>query len=184
MRITGGQYKNKKLHVPDGKAVRPTSDRMRQSLFNILHHAKWLNGFEIEDSNVLDVFCGTGALGVEAISHGAKHCVFIDQDISTVKQNVKILSDNQYKIIKSNALGLRQGNGDVNLVFMDPPYRKDLIEPVVELLINKNWLSDNAVIIIESEKNLQLNFIDLELMDKRSQAQSDLHFFLYNSAVK
>lgn len=182
MRITGGHYKNKKLFVPEGIDVRPTSDRMRQSLFNMLHHAKWVNGFTLNDARVLDLFCGTGALGLEAISHGASNCLFIDQDIHAVQRNTSFLDNDQFRVVKANALNFGKGQGDINLVFLDPPYNKNLIEPTIQNLIDKKWLMDGAIVIVESEKGCNLN-LGLELLDSRSQSRSTLHIFRYNAAI-
>ncbi len=182
MRITGGQYKNRKLFVPEGADVRPTSDRMRQSLFNMLNHAQWADGFEFEGAKILDLFCGTGALGLEALSHGASHCLFIDQDIHAVQRNTAFLDNQNFRVVKSSALHFGKGNGDINLVFLDPPYRQNFVEPTIQNLIDKKWLMDGALVIIETEKNLKLD-LNLELLDTRAQSKSELHIFRYQSAV-
>jgi len=182
MRITGGEYKNRKLFVPDGIDVRPTSDRMRQTLFNMLHHAKWAADFDFKEVKVIDLYCGTGALGLEALSHGAKHCLFIDQDIHAAQRNTAFLNNDDYRIVKSSALQFGQGQGDIDLVFMDPPYRKDLVKPTIDNLINKNWLADGALVIIETERQLKLNTF-LDLIETRHQAQSSLQIFSYNSEM-
>ena len=182
MRITAGVYKNRKLFVPEGNNVRPTSDRMRQSLFNMLHHASWAQDFTFENACILDLFCGTGALGLEALSHGASHCLFIDQDIHAVQRNTSFLTQDQFRIVKANALNFGKGKEDINLVFLDPPYRQDLIEPTLENLIKKKWLSDKAIIVVESEKKYQFDS-GLEILDTRSQSQSELHILRYHTAI-
>ena len=183
MRITAGQYKNRKLFVPEGADVRPTSDRMRQTIFNLIHHAQWANDFDIQGARVLDIFCGTGALGLEAISHGASHCLFIDTDIHAVQRNTAFLNNDQFRIVKANALTFGKGQSDINLVFMDPPYRKNLVEPAIDNLIKQNWLANGAMIIIEAEKGVGLD-LPLTLLDKRLQSQSELHIFRYNAAIE
>jgi 16S rRNA (guanine966-N2)-methyltransferase len=183
MRITSGDYKNRQLFVPEGDFIRPTSDRMRQSIFNILRHPKWDNAFDLNDVRVLDLFCGSGSLGLEALSNGATHCVFIDQDVRTVRKNTGFVPEDDLEIIQSSALSLKKGKSDIGLVFMDPPYRKDLVEPTLQKLIDNQWLVDHAIIIVECEKNLTIK-CDLKLLDTRSQSQSDLHFFRYNATVE
>jgi 16S rRNA (guanine966-N2)-methyltransferase len=177
MRITSGTYKNRRLFVPDGKFVRPTSDRMRQSIFNILRHPKWAPDFSLDGAHIADLFCGSGSLGLEALSNGAKHCVFVDQDIKAVTNNTGFLNDDDFQIIKSSLPKIR-GLSDhkFDLIFMDPPYSQNLVEPTIQFLIEESLFADNAIIIIETEKGLSLN-IDLELMDKRTQSNSDLWFF-------
>jgi 16S rRNA (guanine966-N2)-methyltransferase len=183
MRITGGLYKNRKLNVPDGNAVRPTSDRMRQSLFNMLHHAKWANGFDLTKAHILDLFCGSGALGLEAISNGAPHATFVDLDIASIKQNSHFMDDTQFDIIKQNATKLSlQNDVQFDCIFMDPPYRKGLVTEALQNLIDKNYMADNAIVIVECEKELDLQ-TDLELLDKRAQGQSNLYILRYNAAI-
>jgi 16S rRNA (guanine966-N2)-methyltransferase len=183
MRITGGQYKNRKLFVPEGNDVRPTSDRMRQSLFNMMKHSSWAADFDIDDARVLDIFCGTGALGIEALSHGAKHCLFIDTDIHAVQRNTAFLDNEHYRIVKANALRFGQGAADINLVFIDPPYGQDLVEPAIQNLIEQNWLCHGAFIMIETERGAHLD-LSLEKLDHRIQSKSELHIFRYNTAIK
>lgn len=182
MRITGGEYRNRKLTVPEGRDVRPTSDRMRQTLFNLLHHAKWLDGFELEGARVVDLFCGSGALGLEALSHGAAHCTFVDRETGSVKTNSAFLANNEAMIVKGDASKIGTGKGNVSLVFMDPPYFKDLITPTVLNLIEQGWLADQALIVIEAEKSLPLD-LPLEHLDTRTQSQSNLHIFRYKAAI-
>lgn len=183
MRITGGLYKNRKLNVPDGNVVRPTSDRMRQSLFNMLNHAKWANDFDLTKAHVLDLFCGSGALGLESLSYGAQHATFVDLDISSIKQNSHFMDGTQFDIIKQNATKLSlQNDVQFDCVFMDPPYRKALVMGTLQNLIDKNYMADNAIVIIECEKELDLQ-TDLELLDKRAQGQSNLYILRYNAAI-
>jgi 16S rRNA (guanine966-N2)-methyltransferase len=183
MRITGGIYKNRKLTVPSGNAVRPTSDRMRQSLFNMIHHAKWANNFDIENANVLDLFCGSGALGLEALSNGAKHTVFVDTDIISVRHNTEFLDNTEFQIVKQNAAKFIAHKSQFDLVFMDPPYRKGLIEPTLQNLMHQSCLNDRAIIVIECEKELSLD-TGLDVLDTRAQGQSTLHIVRYNVAVQ
>lgn len=184
MRITGGIYKNRKLEVPAGHDIRPTSDRMRQTIFNMLHHANWLNGFQLEGAKVIDLFCGSGALGLEALSHGAASCLFVDRDIATVKINSAFLEKDKADFLRGDATQLGGKQEKFDLVFMDPPYLKDLIVPTVVNLITKNLLADNAILIVEAEKGWSAGDLSLEVLDNRTQSRSDLNIFRYNSAVE
>lgn len=185
MRITSGEYKNRRLFVPEGKFVRPTSDRMRQSLFNILRHPKWDLDFSLDGKNVADLFCGSGSLGLEALSNGAKHCVFVDQDTKAVTDNTGFLPENDFEIIKSSLPNFYANGFDqtFDLVFMDPPYNKGLVEPTLQYVLDKGMLSDGAILIIETEKFAKIES-DLELLDERYQSESKLSFLRYNTAVK
>lgn len=185
MRITGGQYRNKKLNVPSGDSVRPTSDRMRQSLFNMLHHAKWAGDFDLKDATVLDIFCGSGSLGLEALSHGAKQATFVDLDTSSIKQNSQFLPPNTFDIIQQNAQKLTLKTPlSHTLVFIDPPYHKDLVTPSLKNLVQKNYLADKALVIIECEKSLNLNTDgNIEILDRRDQGQSTLYVARYYATI-
>jgi len=173
MKITSGLYKGRKIECPKGDHIRPTSNRMRQSLFNILKHSDYC---DLDGARILDVFCGTGALGVEALSHGAEQATFMDLDITTVQKNTAFLSDADYQLIKTKLPPVPKGHGDINLVFMDPPYNQNLIEPTIEALIAQNWLVDQAIFVIETEKNAKLQ-PDLTLLDQRDQGRSTLSFY-------
>jgi len=179
MRITGGTYKNRKLFVPEGQTIRPTTDRMRQSLFNVLAHASWAQDFDLNGAKVLDIFCGTGALGLEALSRGAAHCLFIDTDIHAAQRNTAFLNHEDFRIVRANALTFGKGRADIDLVFMDPPYHKDLIAPAIDNLIAQGWLADGCILVIEAEKNLTLT-LPLEKLDQRGQASSEIHIFCYS----
>lgn len=183
MRITAGQYKNRKLSVPVGNDIRPTGDRARQSLFNMLHHASWLDGFTFAGSRVLDLFCGSGALGLEALSHGAAHCLFVDRDVTTIRVNSAFIPPEDIKIICGDATQL--SFDDVyDLVFMDPPYRKNLVMPTLENLCLQKALADQGLVIIEAENDLTIRSTDFDLCDTRTHGQSTLHILRYNSAIK
>jgi 16S rRNA (guanine966-N2)-methyltransferase len=162
MRITGGEARGRILKVPDTSTVRPTSDKMRQMLYNMLAHSVWATkaGFELVDAHVLDGFCGTGALGIEALSRGAKTCVFIDHDgrvLQTAQANVKVCgyeAQSQFLIKGCHNITPRpQKTEPRNLVLLDPPYHKDLVSPAALSLLEGDWLAPDALLIAETEKN-------------------------------
>lgn len=157
MRITGGQYRGRLLQAPEGRDVRPTSDKVRQAIFNILN-ARGL----VQDSVVLDVFCGTGALGLEALSWGALCCTFIDKNRSSLdvcRDNyaaLKIPAKFSYHLKDAAALGQRPENEPAaNLAFLDPPYNQNLIAPALAGLSAGGWLSAHAHVLIETEKGFK-----------------------------
>src|SRR5215813_5542542 len=139
MRITGGKLGGRQLVAPRDLSVRPTSDRTRQAIFNMLRHKDFGIGFALEGAAVLDLFAGTGALGIEALSHGARWCLLVDDSAESraiQRQNVEALGlTGVTKIWRRDAtdlgpLGAGAG-GPFNLVFLDPPYRKDLVTPEI-----------------------------------------------------
>ncbi len=159
MRICGGKFRGRKLFTPDSDHIRPTSDKVRLALFNMLDSRGLIN-----NQIILDGFCGTGALGLEAISRGAEHCIFIDKDRRSIKnctKNIEMLQAEEASttICKDTS---RLGNkGDdqpkAQCIFLDPPYNKDLIPQAITALENGNWTSDDAVYVLESEKRFTLN---------------------------
>jgi len=152
LRIISGYLKGKKLFSPKGIRIRPTADRLRESIYSILYD-------RVADSVVLDLFAGTGALGIEALSRGASFALFIDNDkeaLSIIKKNVEIcgLSD-RIKIAKLNVernfIDLRHEFPCVNLVFIDPPYNKNLIRPALVNLSGSRLLEKEALLVIEHD---------------------------------
>lgn len=157
MRIVGGRLRGRALVTPQDARVRPTSDRVRESVFNILAHNDFGVGFHLDDAKVIDLFAGTGALGCEALSRGAKFCLFVDSDADSrglQRQNVEALGlTGVTKIWKRDAtdLGpLQAGSGGpFTLAFLDPPYRKGLVERALTALRDGGWLAPGAVVMAE-----------------------------------
>jgi 16S rRNA (guanine966-N2)-methyltransferase len=152
VRIVAGEFRGRPLHAPPGDGIRPTSDKVRGAIFNVLH--------DVEALRVLDLFAGTGALGIEALSRGAADATFVDTDTSAIERNLSALGIDA-DVDKRDALQwLAQPVGRYDLVFLDPPYSSapSLGERLTELL--PAILSKNARIVTESDKRspLQLGF--------------------------
>jgi 16S rRNA (guanine966-N2)-methyltransferase len=154
MRIVSGRWKGKALVAPAGDTTRPTSDRARQAVFNIIEHAPWSGG--LGGANILDLFAGTGALGLEALSRGGASCLFIDRDTSAraaLMTNIEACSAQGItRVWKRDAgeLGIMppSANGPFDLVFVDPPYGKGLDSAALRAL-TQGWLSPAALIVLE-----------------------------------
>jgi len=152
MRIVGGRLGGRPLAAPKSQNIRPTSDRLRESLFNILAH-----GYDdaITGARVLDLFAGTGALGLEAMSRGAAFALFIDDGAEAralIRQNVEALGlGGITRIFRRDAtqLGAVHPNEPFGLVFVDPPYRKGLAERALVSLRDGGWLAPDALVIVE-----------------------------------
>ncbi len=157
MRISAGKYKGLKLHTPnpqkDRKTLRPTSGRIRESMFDILTHGPL--GNLVTDSSVLDLFAGTGALGMEALSRGAKAATFIERN----KYNLSLLERNLFKaqaidnstLLHADATRLPPNKGySHDLVFLDPPYRQNLLETAILSALKGEWLANECILVIES----------------------------------
>ncbi|MCC3303447.1 16S rRNA (guanine(966)-N(2))-methyltransferase RsmD [Sneathiella sp. HT1-7] len=156
MRIVGGKFRGKKLVLPEDKRVRPTSDRAREALFNILGHDSEMrgeNGLLPNDAIVLDVFAGTGALGLEALSRGAVHVTFLDnhsESLKLVEQNVKNMSArNCTDILRRDAANPGKPGMPCDLILMDPPYGENLAAPTLVALKKNGWIKPDAIIVIE-----------------------------------
>ena len=152
MRIVGGRLRGRALAAPKSQAIRPTTDRLRESLFNILMHAY---ADPISGARVLDLFAGTGALGLEAISHGAAFALFVDDGAEAralLRQNVEALSLAAVaRIFRRDAtkLGPAHPLEPFSLAFLDPPYGKGLAEKALTSAHDGGWLTEDALIVIE-----------------------------------
>jgi len=177
MRITGGELRGRRLVAPperpaprseaqgrpaqpsNNQGVRPTSDRTRQAIFNILMHRDFGTGFTLEGAAVADLFAGTGALGIEAISHGARFCLFVDDNPDSralTRENIEGLGlTGATKIWRRDATDLGPMNtgsgGPFDLVFLDPPYRKNLVAPCLKSLKDGGWLKPGALAVVETD---------------------------------
>lgn len=181
MRIIGGKYRGKKLISPSHAGTRPTSDRTRETIFNILLNNPAFGLETFQDRRVLDVFAGTGALGLEALSRGAKSVMFIEnnRDILPILQaNIRAFDLPPSCILEQDARALKSNlSASFNLIFMDPPYHQDMILPALEQLISNGWIGAHAVILIEVAKNESLHLPpSLALVRKRISGPAKLLF--------
>jgi 16S rRNA (guanine966-N2)-methyltransferase len=160
MRIVGGTLKGSRLAAPASDRVRPTSDRTREAVFNILAHG--IDGFDIEGARVLDLFAGTGALGLEALSRGARSCLFVEDHAESralIRRNVETLAlTGVTRIFRRDAarLGPAERMGPFDLVFADPPYGKGLAERALVSAREGGWLVPGAVVVVEESADAEL----------------------------
>lgn len=182
MRITAGTYRGKILKVPEGAAVRPTSDKVRQAIFNILQ------AYELPvDAQVLDGFAGSGALGLEALSRGAAFATFIEKDkthFDFVKNNaaaMKVTGQCRFMHKDVTMIGtLPSGADPAQLVFLDPPYRMNLLPPALTALAQRGWLAAEAIIVCEHEKEAALTLdARFTLLDQRIYGDTGISYLRY-----
>ena len=158
MRIVAGLYRGRALVAPQGQATRPTSDRARQAVFNVLEHAAWAEG--LAEQRVIDLFAGSGALGLEALSRGAAFCLFVETDAAArgaIRDNVEALGRGELfgrtRIHRRDATDLGSkpaGDGEpFDLGFLDPPYGQGLGERALAQLADGGWLVDGALAVLE-----------------------------------
>ena len=178
MRIIAGSAGGRKLLTPDGDAIRPTSDKVRGAIFNSL-----LSKISVADANVIDCFCGSGALGLEALSRGSAHCVFVDNNrksLDLVKENAKALKFENADFIFSDATKLKSPAQKASLAFLDPPYNKNLIIPTLEALHVNGWLEAGAVCVVETEKNFNETHAAFTTLDEKTYGDTRVSFLKYS----
>jgi 16S rRNA (guanine966-N2)-methyltransferase len=154
VRIVGGRYRGRRLLAPAGESVRPTSDRAREALFNILSHGRFAaDGIPFAGAAVLDAFAGTGALGLEALSRGAAEAVFIEQDpeaVAVLRRNVALLGESAHaEIVPGDATRPLRARSECTVAFIDPPYRSGLAAPALAALDRAGWFASDALAIVE-----------------------------------
>jgi 16S rRNA (guanine966-N2)-methyltransferase len=159
MRIVGGLYRGRALIAPAGQATRPTADRAREAIFNVLEHAAWSPG--LRDQRVIDLFAGSGALGLEALSRGAGFCLFVETDAAArgaIRDNAEALGTRgelfgRTRIHRRDATDLGQrpasDGAPFDLAFLDPPYGRGLGERALEGLLAGGWLAPGAIAVFE-----------------------------------
>ncbi len=151
MRIIAGKWRGRVLVAPAGEVTRPTAERVRQALFDRIMHAPWGGRGLIEGARVLDVFAGTGALGLEALSRGAAHATFMEQDraaLAALRANIASCGA-EATVLAGDARQPPPGEG-CTIVFLDPPYGQDLVHPTVQALVSAGWIVPGALLIAEA----------------------------------
>ena len=169
MRITGGVHRSRQLETPKNNMVRPTSDKVRQAIFNMLNSRNI-----IQDAVVIDAFCGTGALGLEALSQGAKFSTFFDKNKNSIqicKNNIENLKEKNRSFVQLYDVTKEKSKADnieaACLVFLDPPYHQNLISKAVSALLQGGWIKQNATLIMEMAKDETLESDWIEIKNEK-----------------
>src|SRR5437588_264430 len=180
MRVVGGRLKGRNIAAPTSRDIRPTQDRLRESVFNILIHAY---DDPIEGARVLDLFAGTGALGIEAISRGAAFALFVDNGAEAralLRNNVEALGlGGTTKVYRRDAANLGPAHPvePFSLVFLDPPYRMKLAEKALTSLRDGGWLTPGALLVVEEAKNAAFVAPDpFEELERRAYDDTEFTF--------
>lgn len=183
MRIVGGKFRGKTLQAPPGPDTRPTSDRARESIFNILAHGK--AAIDLDGISVLDLFCGTGALGLEAMSRGAGHGLFADRDAEALRvaranaASMGLWRDSLHLRLDGAHLGPppRAAKAPYDLVFMDPPYHSGMVLPALLALGGKGWIRPGTVLVVEVAADEAFAAPrGYEQLDERTYGAAKVHF--------
>lgn len=177
MKIIAGFYKNKNLIFVSNFTTRPTANIVREGLFSKIQ-------FHITDSVFLDLFSGSGSIGIEALSRGARKVYFVDHDkknIEIIKKNIENckINKNNYEIINNDyCKAIDQINEQLDFVFIDPPYQSNLYEISIEKLIKNNLLTNESIVICEHDTKRQLNFETLNLISTKKYGSRTLSYFV------
>ena len=190
MRIVSGEFRGKALITPKGDATRPTSDRARQAVFNILEHAAWSDG--VRDRRVIDLFAGSGALGFEALSRGASFCLFVETDEAArgaIRENVESLGGlfGRTRVHRRDATNLGDRPGadgpPFDLAFLDPPYARGLGEQALAKLAAGGWLAPGAIVVFERGVTEPPFAVDeFTPLDARDYGVARVHFLCFDEA--
>ena len=179
MRVTGGRHRGRPLAAPPGRDVRPTADRVRESLFNRLLHGGGVlgDGNRLAGATVLDAFAGTGALAIEAISRGAASATLFDTDrtaLATIRSNLEGLGDgSRMRVFMADATSPPPAVAPVDLVFLDPPYRSGLTGPALAALHQAGWIGPGTLCVVEHHHREPLAPPDgFEVLDSRRYGNS------------
>jgi len=177
LRIIGGDWRGRKLRFPDAPNLRPTPDRVRETIFN------WLAPI-IDGAHVLDLFAGSGALGLEALSRGAAFATFVDshKKVTQALQDHLVLlnaKDKAEVVSMDGVRFLKQEAKVYNLVFLDPPYQLDFMAKVVPLLEENGWLADNAMLYLEIEKRQSLPELPDNWNMLKDKTAGEVSYFLF-----
>jgi 16S rRNA (guanine966-N2)-methyltransferase len=180
MRIVGGRWRGRSLKGPSSDAIRPTSDRLRETLFNILQHSY---DDPIEGARVLDLFAGTGALALEALSRGAAFALFVDdgaQARGIIRENVEALgAGGATRLFRRDAtrMGEAAPNAHFSVVFCDPPYGKDLAPKALRSCAEGGWLVPDALVIVEEAQGIEVSLPErFEEIERRDYGETKVVF--------
>ena len=180
MRIVGGRFRGRSLAGPASDAIRPTSDRLRETIFNILAHAY---GDPVEGARVLDLFAGTGAMGLEALSRGAAFALFVDESAQArgiIRQNVESFGvGGATRLFRRDAtrMGAAAPHPPFTLVFCDPPYGRDLAPRALASCAEGGWLTPGALVVVEEAQGAEVTLPEgFEMLERRDYGETKVLF--------
>jgi 16S rRNA (guanine966-N2)-methyltransferase len=181
MRIVAGKFRGRAIAAPDHDGLRPTSDRVRESVFNILSHG--IADFELHGARVIDLFAGTGAFGLEALSRGASYCLFVEDNADAralIRTNVEAFGlTGETRIFRrdATALGPAGNFGPYSLAFLDPPYAQGLAEKALAGILAGSWLIPGAICVCEERSGAAFTIpAGLTKIDHRTWGETEVRF--------
>lgn len=176
LRIISGKHRGRRIETPEGKDVRPTTARTREAVFNILAHGEY-GEREVLHGRVADIFCGSGAMGLEALSRGAEHVTFVDKNrvsLEAVEFNVAQFGEHDNtKLLRADSSQLPPVNQPYSLIFLDPPYNTGLGLGSLKTALAGGWIDKNTAIVLEQSWSEPVNIPDgLKVIDERKYGNS------------
>lgn len=177
MRVITGSARGRRLGELSGMDTRPTTDRVKEGLFNVIQ-------FDIEGRRVLDLFAGTGQLGIECLSRGAAHCTFVDQRrdaVALIRENLKVTKlSERAKVVQGEALSYLHSAGEpYHLIFLDPPYDANLLNTTIKTIAGIDILAGNGIIICESRADQELPELPLPYQKSKDYRYGKIKVTLY-----
>ena len=176
MRVISGEARGRRLREPEGMDIRPTTDKVKESIFNIIQ-------FEIEGKRVLDLFAGTGQLGIEALSRGAERAVFTDESPAAIKiinENIKTCGfENRAEVMRGESLSTIGRFGKFDIIFLDPPYDTELLKKALSRIIEIDILKDNGIILCESRNDYMLPEVSSPYLLRKEYKYGKIKLTLY-----
>ena len=187
MRIISGNYKGKKILLPKDKLTRPLKDLTKESVFNIIKHSKLMN-INLENSNILDLFSGVGSFGLECLSRGAKHVIFLEsykEVLTVLKKNIKNIKQQKFSTILERDIfatnTLKAFDNKFDIIFMDPPYKEKKLVDLLNTIIELQLLKENGVIIIHRHRKEEDKFpTEFNLIMEKNYGISKIIFGTYS----
>ncbi len=174
MRVITGTARGRKLNEPQGMAIRPTTDSVKEAVFNTIQ-------FDIEGRRVLDLFAGTGQLGIEALSRGARECVFVDESteaVRLVRKNLELCRLSG-EVVQTDALGYLARCASFDLIFLDPPYDSTLLDKALLAVLQYDKLAVGGIIVCESRREKLLPEVSAPYRVKRQRDYGKIRLTLY-----
>lgn len=174
MNITGGYLKSRKIISPKGENVRPTLSKTRESVFNVL-----MNLIDFEGASFLDVFAGSGIMGIEALSRGFEHAVFIERDRKTyalLKENFKTLNLSPEIIFGDSLKVLKKLEKSFDVIYLDPPYQMGLYNETINVINEKKLLNENGILILEHLSGEEIELHDFEIIKQKVYSDKTVTF--------
>lgn len=178
MRIIAGRHKGRKLEADDGKNIRPTANRTREAVFNILMHNRFTDA-ELIGADVADLCCGTGAFGLEALSRGAARAALVDSNTAALKlaqkNTIHLGEVANVRLMQADVSQLPHAPFACDIIYLDPPYGQGLCEPALQGLVANGWLKEDALVLVEQQEREPLRLpAGLQLLDTRTYGNAKL----------